>query len=700
MSLTNPLWLALAGTLVPTLLIAWTLHDRRQRGALERLMAPHLVAPLTRSLCPRRRRLRRLLYAGALVLLCAALAGPRAGMRLVRIEQRGTDLLFAVDTSRSMLTADVRPDRLTRAKLAILDLLPQLDGDAVGLIAFAGSAFVQCPVTLDYGAFEESVEALDTHVIPHGGTDIASAIREATEAFRAHGNIDKVLVLITDGEDLEGSALRTAQAAAHEGVRIYTIGVGTASGDLIPLPPEQGGGFLKDSNGQLVKSRLDEPALEAIAQATGGRYVPLGAENQGLDLLYREVLAPRAHHDLESRTERIYLERFQWPLGASLVLLVASLLVSVRRPQPRIAPVAATASAVPARAVTSPLESAVVRSPALSEDARSRHGGHRLRSFLALAALAASTELLPSSPLAAAEAARVDPDAAYNDGTSAYRAGDYARAVEQFRASLGAHPSADPKRLARQEDTYYNLGNGLYRLGQKSESADPQRTIEHWQKALAAYDAALQLRPDDADGRFNRDFVRRRLESLKQAQNPGASGARSQSSPSAHGGTSAQSASSGQNNPASAQGNGATQSPESSAGAPAQANTSSPSDQRSADESNTSTSPSSAPSGAQQESSSPSSSAGSSASTGAPADGSQAPRQGRVASSLASQNGTAPQSGTESETRAQDARRMGGMSADEARELLDSVKSEERRLPSSARSGEAISSSDEPLRDW
>lgn len=685
MSFAHPVWLIAAGALVPILIVLWTLHDRRQRRALERFVAPHLAADLTGSLCPRRRRLQRLLHAGALVLLCAALAEPRAGERLVRIEQRGTDLLFAVDTSRSMLTPDVRPDRLTRAKLAILDLVPQLEGDGVGLIAFAGSAFVQCPVTLDYGAFEESVEALDTHVIPRGGTDLASAIREAREAFRAHDDRDRALVLLTDGEDLEGGALRAAQEASRDHVRIYTVGVGTSSGDLIPLPSEQGGGFLKDRAGRLVKSRLDERALEAIAQATGGRYVPLGAENQGLDTLYREVLAQRARHERESRTERVYVERFQWPLAASLALLLASLLVRARRPLARSA--APPAAAGPTARAASPAHS-------VARAALSRSAARTLVAPLPLASLGSGLALLALAP-GAARAAGVDPERAYNDGTAAYRAGDYARAVEEFRASLGAQPSADATRLAHQEDAYYNLGNGLYRLGQKSEAQDPQHTLELWQKALAAYEGALQLRPDDADSRFNRDFVKRRLEALKQAHVSGASAnspsAGLQGSASAAGNSAPQDGSSNGTDSHSTESNSSSTGSNSSAQGSDSAQSGPP--PSAAAGGDASASQKSAPSGAEQGPPSASSDAAPSAPPGVPAASASAPRQGRIASSLAPASGEPPPAGTRAESRPT------GMSLDEARELLDSAKSEERRLPS-ARNGEAVSSSDEPLRDW
>jgi len=242
----HPGWLAVGFVACLAALLTWLRYDARQRKALEVFVSAHLRLELTRSISASRRRLKRGLFIAAVALLFVALAEPQAGFRWEQLKRRGNDIIFAVDTSRSMLTPDVKPDRLVRAKLAIDDFVGRLDGDAVGLVAFAGSAFLQCPLTLDYGAFHESLAALDTHVIPRGGTDISSAIRAAQSALHSRAGSDKVLILVTDGEDLEGDALGTAKAAfLQDGLKIYTVGVGSANGDLIPLPADQGGGFLE-----------------------------------------------------------------------------------------------------------------------------------------------------------------------------------------------------------------------------------------------------------------------------------------------------------------------------------------------------------------------------------------------------------------------------------------------------------------------
>src|SRR5450631_744033 len=307
-------------------------YDARQRAALARFVAAHLRDELTQSISVARRRAQRGLFLAAVALLCAALAAPQWGYRWEQVSRRGNEIVFAIDTSRSMSTPDIKPNRLARAKLAIDDFAHQLDGDAVGIVAFAGSAFLVCPITLDYSAFHESLGAVDTNIIPRGGTNIASAIHEAQSALRRRPNSDKILILVTDGEDLEGSALAAAQAAKlQDGLKIFTVGVGTAGGELIPVPPEQGGGFVKDETGSYVKSRLDENALKAIATASGGFYVPLGTQGEGLETIAKSVLGTLAKHDLASRQQKVYIERYQWPLAASLVALLSSLLVGTRR---------------------------------------------------------------------------------------------------------------------------------------------------------------------------------------------------------------------------------------------------------------------------------------------------------------------------------------------------------------------------------
>jgi Ca-activated chloride channel family protein len=512
MKFLEPLWLLAGLAACGTLLWSWRRYDALQRAALATFASSHLLAQLTASFSAARRNWKRGLFLAAVGCLFVALARPQAGFRWEEVKRRGIEVVFAVDTSRSMLTPDVKPDRLTRAKLAVDDFVSHLNGDGAGLIAFAGNAFLQCPITIDYDAFHESLQALDTTIIPRGGTDIASAIREAQAALQNRPSTDKVLVLLTDGEDLEGNDLAAAKAAAKDGLKIYTVGVGTANGDLIPIPAEQGGGFVKDESGQFVKSHLDEGGLKAIAEATGGLYAPLGAQGQGLETIYQQALAPLTKHDLASRRQKVYTERFQWPLAASLALLLTSMLFGTRRRVARKQEAPAMEIARPqfmahSAAVTlgmllfSPFHQAQA-SPAAAEQAYQKGDFATAEREYA----------------AAAQHNTNAPDLQFNVGTAAYKAGQFPQAAEAFQKSLGSEPSADAKRLAAQEDAYYNLGDTLYRTGQKTEQSQPQQTIQSWEQAVKTYDAALQLRSNDADAKYNRDFVKKKLEELKKKQ--------------------------------------------------------------------------------------------------------------------------------------------------------------------------------------
>ena len=515
MSFSHAEWLPAGVIVCLCLLWMWRRYDARQHAALARFVSTHLRAQLTQSVSIGRRRAQRLLLLTSVALLFVALAGPLVGYRWELISRRGNEIIFAVDTSRSMSTPDVKPDRLTRAKLAIDDFTKALDGDAVGIVAFAGNAFLVCPITLDYGAFHESLNAIDTGTIPRGGTNIASAIREAQAALRRRPGSDKILILVTDGEDLEGDALAAAQAAARQdGLKIYAIGVGTPQGDLVPVSADQPGGYVKDEAGAFVRSRLDEPALKAIAAATGGLYAPLGAGGQGFEFLYKAALAPMLKHDLASRQQKVYTQRYQWPLAAALGSLLSSLLVGTRR-----------RSRAPAR-------------PPLPQ-MRSRSLDAASVSWLILLVLllpAAPSRALPASAEDAykqgdfitaakeyAAASERDPKKtvlAFNAGTAAYKAGQYPQAAKAFQQSISRVPSGEPKRLAEQEDAYYNLGNTLYRSGQATEQSSPQQTIETWTEAVKAYDTALQMRADDADSKFNRDFVKRKIDELQRKPPP------------------------------------------------------------------------------------------------------------------------------------------------------------------------------------
>jgi Ca-activated chloride channel family protein len=498
-SVSHPAWLVAAAATPWLLFGIWRWFDARQTAALERFVSAAMRPQLTRSVSHAKRRVQRALFGGALVALCVALAGPLVGFRWQELGSRGNEILFAIDTSRSMLAPDVKPDRLTRAKLGVDDLARRLDNDALGLVAFAGGAFLVNPITLDHAAFHASLAALDTHTIPHGGTNITSAIQVAALALRGHAGGDRILILVTDGEDLEGDAVAAAQAAHAAGLTIYTVGVGTPAGELIPLPE---GGFVKDEAGALVRSRLDESELAKIAAAAGGFYVPLGARDEGLEKIYENVLLPLHKHELRSRQEKIYLDRYQWPLGLALVLLLTSLSLGTRRRGLVPAPAAVVARA--ARRVAVALAAAAWLSLATMPGASLR-----------AADAAAGTDAHGASTKDHRK-----PLVEFNSGTAAYRAGQFPAAAQAFQQSITQAPSSAAQRLRQQEDAYYNLGNTLYRAGQATQKSAPDQTLKQWNDAVRAYETALQLRPDDADSKFNRDFVKRKIAELQPPPPP------------------------------------------------------------------------------------------------------------------------------------------------------------------------------------
>ena len=315
--------------LVIALVIFFFWANIQRKKALEKFADKDLLSTLLASFNIRKLILKQALIILAFAFFVFALMRPQWGFKWQKIQRKGLDILIAVDVSKSMLAEDIKPNRLARAKLALADFVKHLKGDRIGLIAFSGSAFLQCPLTIDYSGFLMSVEALDTNTIPKQGTSISSAIRQAIESYEGGLKKYKVLIIITDGEDHEGDPIKATELAQKEGIKIFCIGIGTSEGDLIPITDENGNkAFLKDRSGAVVKSRLDETTLQKIALNTGGSYVRAGAKEFGLDLIYREKLSGMEKRDLETKMAKQYEERFQIPLAMGFLLLMAEFIVS------------------------------------------------------------------------------------------------------------------------------------------------------------------------------------------------------------------------------------------------------------------------------------------------------------------------------------------------------------------------------------
>ncbi len=303
-----------------------------RRRRIYRFVQKDLIPEIAATSSRKRHIWKDVLVMLVVVFSILALARPRWGFEWQEVHHQGVDIFVAIDTSKSMLTSDVLPNRLERAKLAVRDLLKGLKGDRVGLIAFAGSSFLVCPLTSDYGGVLLSLEGIDTNTIPRGGTDLEKPVQEALKGYENIPARYKALVLLTDGESFEGDPVHWARVAAEKGVKVYTIGIGTKEGELIRVPNGQGGyDLLKDASGSVVKSRLDEKALKEVAAAAGGAYVHSSGAELGLDYLYREQLSHMEKREIESRVERSYHEQFQWPLGLAVIFLLIETFLPWRR---------------------------------------------------------------------------------------------------------------------------------------------------------------------------------------------------------------------------------------------------------------------------------------------------------------------------------------------------------------------------------
>ncbi|GMQ78748.1 MAG: VWA domain-containing protein [Anaerolineae bacterium] len=326
----NPQFLTLL-ILVPftALFLAWASKQRSK--ALDRLGENALIKRLTANINWKGRRWQTALSLVALTLLIIAVARPQWGTEVREIEQEGLQVMIALDVSQSMMAEDIKPNRLSRAKLEIADLMQRLDGDEVGLVLFSGASFIQVPLTSDYMTALNYLDNAGPHSISRPGTVIGDAIRTAMSGFDPELNSQKVLIVMTDGEDRETDPLAAAQEVASEDVLIYTIGFGTEEGEPVPVTDNQGNilGYKEDETGQVVLSRLDEGTLMGIAQTGNGKYYRATAAGQELDQLLGEI-DNLQRTQLQTRFETRHIERYQFFLGLAVLSLVIGELIPDR----------------------------------------------------------------------------------------------------------------------------------------------------------------------------------------------------------------------------------------------------------------------------------------------------------------------------------------------------------------------------------
>ena len=312
--------------IVPVAVALFIFAQVRRRRRLERFASSSLLAQLTPSASPARVRTKFILYTLAVVFLILAAARPQVGSKLREEHQKGIEMMLVVDVSNSMLAEDFEPNRLDRTKFAIDRVVESMKQDRIGVVAFAGEAQVQLPITSDYRMARAFARKLSPAMVRTQGTDLGAAIKLASMSFSSQSEGSRVMILITDGENHESDALEAAQAAAEKGIAIYTIGIGTPEGAPIMI----GGDYLTDENGDMVVSKLDEKMLQEIASATGGAYVRATKQSIGLKEIV-DRLKELDESDLATTRFEAFDEQYQYPLALALLLLLIEWLILDRR---------------------------------------------------------------------------------------------------------------------------------------------------------------------------------------------------------------------------------------------------------------------------------------------------------------------------------------------------------------------------------
>ena len=481
----DPIYLY-ALVLIPVLaLIRWWMM-LRQRKRLRRFGDPQLV----RQLMPDVSRFRPLVKFGllltALALLIVMLARPQMGTKISHEKRTGIETIIALDISNSMLAEDVTPSRLDRAKMMVENLVDHFTNDKIGLIVFAGEAYVQLPITSDFVSAKMFLSSIEPGLIETQGTDIAAAVNMATHSFTQEEGVGKAVIVITDGEDHEGGALEAAQEAKEKGMRVYVLGIGSSKGSPIPIPGTSD--YMKDNSGETVMSALNEDMCKQVAAAGGGAYIHVENNSNAQEQLNRE-LDKLAKKEISSTVYSDFDEQFQAVGILVLLLLIAEICI---------------------------LE---IKNPHL----RNIHLFNRKKTVTLLLLLMS----------VAATHAQSDRDYVRR-GNQQFRAGKFAEAEVDYRKAI--------ERNAKNPQALYNLGNAL--LAQKKDSAaveqfqqaakletNPRRRANAFHnigvvcqghqmfgEAIEAYKESLRNNPDDDETRYNLELCKRQQKQQQQNQ--------------------------------------------------------------------------------------------------------------------------------------------------------------------------------------
>lgn len=459
--------------IIPVIIFLILFENRKKKVTLRLFADGNLLPNLTKRTKKGILFFKGLFFVIAVIFLILACAGPRWGSYYQDVQRKGVDIIFLLDVSHSMQAQDIKPDRLERAKREITDFLKIAAGDRVGLVLFAGDAFVQSPLTLDYDAVSMFLDSVTMDTLPVPGTDMGNGIKTAINAFDFKSATDKVIVIITDGEDNEGRGLEQAGKAMEKGVKIFVYGMGDPSGAPIP---DKAGGFKKDKEGNLILSKLNEKDLRRISEAADGRYVRSVTGDLDLDRLYFEGIKEKTEaKELESGKIKVFEERFYIFTGLAIIFLIIEGFVG--------------------------------------------HGITRPRFFLIIAAIIISSKnysfaggdpekLYRQGHYQEAEEAFIKKDMdhpenvrnRYNRGCASFQNSNYKGASAAFQSAL---KRTEDKQIKFQ--SAYNLGNALFKQGDL-------------QSAAHAFSQAIKLNPGDEDSRYNYELALKMIKENKKQE--------------------------------------------------------------------------------------------------------------------------------------------------------------------------------------
>jgi len=454
----------------------------KKREAAEAFTSVTLASRLTLGSLRASYLLRMVLLVVAFGLVVLAAARPRLGTKLERVERTGADILVAIDTSDSMLAEDASPSRLEAAKREVQGLIARLRGDRIGILTFSSEAFLYCPLTADHDAAAMFLSSIDESITSGAGTALAAALRESARAFEAGEGSERAVVLVSDGEDWGEGATEAAQELRASGVKIHAIGIGTEDGAPVPVLDETGevvNSMRED--GKVIVTRLNEKALKDVVAAGDGKYYQGGAADHGAAAVYAQVSAAE-NRRAGYHTFKSYAERFQWPLGAALLLIAAEIAIRVwpRRRRPRTGLAAAALLCFLTMSGFSFFQTTAALCKAANRLFEEGKFGQALERY------AKALDMDPDNPVLQ-----------FNAGDALYRDGKYEEARERF-GKVGA---ARDRRLAGA--SHFNSGNSHLQEGKLD-------------KAIEEYKKALRINPSDPAAKRNLELARKKKQEQPQ----------------------------------------------------------------------------------------------------------------------------------------------------------------------------------------